>query len=183
MEHPSGTRNDYDNRTRGGGVSPARRAGSLIAALVGSVAGGLLVVPLAVVSPDWLFLTVPLVVSAMFASGFAYLLTVPSGASFARICAATLLAAVVCGVVNLTLLGASSLGLLGSGDLLLPGGWVSHLLEAIVIGATAWIAATRATVPERRSNLSLGIALLLSVMAIVVLLAVGSAVLPGSFNG
>lgn len=165
------------------GQGTARRASALIAALLGSVAGGLLVVPLAVVAPDWLFLTIPLVVGAVFASSLAYLVMGPSGASFARINAVALLAAVVCGVVSFALLGAASLGLLGSGDLLLPGGWISHLLEAMVIGVAAWIEAMRVSGPRRRSKLSLGISLLLSVMAVVVLLVVGSAVLPGSFNG
>ena len=158
-----------------------RRAGVLISATLGSLAGGILVIPLMVVASDWLFLSLPQVVGSVFASSVAYLAAGPARKALECVMAISLLAAVACVLVNLALLSASANGIVASGDVLLPGGWATHVLEAVAVGVIAGLVATKAERARPAGRAAFWVAVFLSATATTVLLIVGSQVLPVFF--
>lgn len=157
----------------GGGYGPVRRSVVLISATLGSVAGGLLVIPLMVIAPDWLFLTLPQVVGAVFASSMAYLAAGPARETLPRTMVRSLLAAVACVLANLALLAASANGVVASGDLLLPGGSTTHVLEAVAVGVIAGVVATNGNRARPTGRAAFWMAVFLSATAVTMLLTIG----------
>lgn len=182
MENSGAAQDGYGRETRSTGPSAARRTSTLVVAMLGSVAGGFLVIPLWIIAPYWLFLTLPQVFGAVFASSMAYLVAGPTKTTLSRVMVGSLLAAAACALVNLALFVGMVPGVVPSDDLILPGGWVTHLLEAAVIGMVAGVVAIRGGQVRQAKRISFWTALFLSALAITTLLIVGSSILPVLFN-
>lgn len=184
MERSGRSEEDFSREAHPNRLSVVHRVSVVVTAIIGSIAGSLVIVPLIVVAPDWIFLTLPLLFGALFASSAAHLVSGASVAPLTKVLAFSTTAALICAAFNLALLGAVLTGYVNSVGLMLPGGWPTHLLEAVVVGTVAGIAASRPGAMQRRVRLSFWISLCFSLLAVVILLVIGSAILPSQpFTG
>lgn len=170
------------DRARLGGLTIGRFAGTVSVAILGSVAGTILVVPLWILTPFWIFVTVPQLIAAVFASSLAYLVAGPARATLSWTMICSLMIATVLALVNLALYTGTVPGIVPVDDLALPGGLATHLLEVVAIGAVAGGAAKRGGQARRTKRLSLWTAVFLSALAIITLLTIGSSVSPVLLN-
>ncbi|CAN5298023.1 hypothetical protein BH24ACT16_BH24ACT16_16990 [soil metagenome] len=74
---------------------------TLLAAITGAIAGGMLWVPLGVITPFWIVWTLPQLFGAVYASSLAYLLAGPAKAALSRTMGFSAIVASACGAVNL----------------------------------------------------------------------------------
>lgn len=178
MDNSQASQGSYNRVARPARPNATRLTVTLILATVGSVAGGILWVPLGVILPFWFSLTLPQLFAAVFASSMAYLVAGPTKAMLSRIVAVSLVISAVCAVLNLLLFTNMVPGITATDDLAPPGGIATLLLEALAIGTVAGIVATRGRQRQPRSWVPFAIALSVSILAVVLLLLIGSAVLP-----
>ena len=127
-------------------------------------------------APEWIFLTFPLVLGALFAAGLSYSVS-RRRAPFSRVVAAALLTALACGLVNLTMLMLTSVGGLRPALVVGPAGLLGGVFEALLIGVAAGAAASRNSrrALERRGGVRAAVLFL----AAVALLVFGAFALPG----
>ena len=171
-----------EREVRSSGPTTVRRVSAMIATILGSVAGTILVVPLWVIAPFWIFVTVPQLIAAVFASSLAYLFASPARATMSRTMILSLMVATVLALLNLALFTGRIPGIVSVDDLALPAGLWTHFLEAVAIGSVAGVAATSGGQARQTKRLPLWIAGLLSALAIITLLSIGSSVLPVLLN-
>lgn len=182
MDDSRDSRDSYGSGAQSSGPTAVRRACVVIAAIMGGIAGGLLVVPLWIIAPYWLFVTLPLLMGAVYASSMAYLVAGPVRTTLSRTMIRSLVAATACALVNLALFAGLVPGIVPTDDLALPGGQATNLLEAMVIGAVAGVVATRGSRGRRTERPPLWTAVFISAVAIATLLVIGSSILPVLFN-
>lgn len=154
----------------------------LVAGILGSVAGGLLTIPLWVIIPYWVFLTLPHFFGAVFASSMAYLVAGPAKVALLRVMSCTLAAAAGIGLINLPLFLGIVPGVNVYDDLALPGGVLTHLLEAVMLGLAAGVLSTRGEPARWAKRIALVLALFLSAIAIAALLFIGLVLLERPSN-
>jgi len=150
---------------------------AVLAALSGSIAGWMLWVPLSVVTPFWIVLTLPQISGAVFAASAAYLFAGPARKRLSHAMALSLTVAALCAAANLLLFLGVIPGIPSTSGLLPPGGPNTLLAESLLIGAVAGVLAPRGRRERQRGWLPSLVALLLSALALAVLLLVGSAIL------
>ena len=156
----------------------ARLLATLSAAMVGSIGGGILWLPMAIILPFWFSLTLPQLLASLFASSMAYLVAGSARARLSYIMALSLAAAAICAVTNLLLFTGRVPGIIPVDDLAPPGGMVTLLVESLAIGAVAGGIALVGRPAQQRTRTPFWAALLLSILAIVSLLWVGTAIAP-----
>ena len=121
--------------------------------VVGGIFGGLLRVPLSVLAPEWVFVTLPLFLGALFAASIARLASGSDGGRFSRVVLAASPVAASCALVNLLLLLATISGVLHPIWVIGPPGFLTGFAEALAVGTVAGMAATRGSPAGRWSNL------------------------------
>ena len=134
--------------------------------------------PMSIILPFWFSLTLPQFMASLFASSMAYLVAGPTRTRLSYTMALSLAAAAICAVANLLLFTGRVPGITPVDDLAPPGGITTLLVEALAIGVVAGKTAVKGSLAQRRSLTSFWAAVLLSILAIVSLLWVGSALAP-----
>lgn len=133
--------------------------------------GGTLWLPFAIVLPFWLSLTLPQVLGAVFATSLAYLVAGPTRASLSLVMLLSSLVAAICAAVNLVLFMGMVPGVVSTDDLAPPGGMITLLVDALVIGTVTGLVSLRGEYREPRDGRTpLLIALFVSVVAVLLLL-------------
>lgn len=150
----------------------ARLAGTFLVAVLGSFAGVMLWVLIGVASPFWLFLSLPQVLGALFASSTAYLVAGPIKAALSRTMALSIFVAAVCAVANILLYSEMVPGVVAVSDLTPPGGQTTLSVEALLIGAVAGFVVTRGGGSQQKGWIPFCIALFLSTLAVLALVFV-----------
>ncbi|CAN5590924.1 hypothetical protein BH24ACT21_BH24ACT21_16560 [soil metagenome] len=178
MVRPGASRDSYGDRVRPDRIVTARLAVTLLAAMVGSVAGGVLWLPMAIILPFWIFLTLPQLLASLFGSSMAYLVAGAAKARLSYTMAFSLIAGAICAAANVLLFMEMVPGIAAVDDLTPPGGMATLLLEALAIGAVAGGVALRSRQGQQRDRAPFWVALSLSILAIAMLLWVGSAIVP-----
>ena len=174
---------DGDGRGSGlGRPNAVRRTGALAGGVAGGIAGVLFVAPKIVVTPEWAYLTIPLLLAAAFSASLAYLPVGPGRPSLLRTMAVAFAAALLCALVNLAFLFAVLSGVYESTGNVLPGRLLAHLVEALIVGVAAGAYAATADARGGTRPLALWTAAGFSLVAVVALLLIGSAVLPVAFG-
>jgi hypothetical protein len=103
MEHPADPYRGYESEARSNRLGAARLICALLAAISGGFGGVMLWIPMSIVAPFWVTLSLPQVLGALFASSMAYLVAGPAKASLARTMAFSLVPAAVCAAANIVL--------------------------------------------------------------------------------
>ncbi|CAN5561148.1 hypothetical protein BH24ACT22_BH24ACT22_15720 [soil metagenome] len=178
MDRPETSRHVHSNRIGIGGPEIARLVVTLLAAMVGSIAGGILWLPMVIVLPFWLSLTLPQLLAGVFGSSIAYLVAGAATAKISYTMALSSISGAICAVANILLFMGLVPGIAAVDDLAPPGGRATLLVEALGIGVVAGVVAVRGGGRRRRSRIAFWIALFLSILAIFLLIYVGSAILP-----
>lgn len=172
MERSGASCQGCERGTRSKGPGTARLTATFLTAILGSFAGVMLWVLISVIAPFWLFLSLPQMLGAAFASSIAYLFAGSAKTALSRTMALSLIAAATCAVANILLYTGLVPGIVPVGDLTPPGGQATLSVEALLIGAVAGVVATRGEQRQQAGWIPFSIALFLSVLAIPALVFV-----------
>lgn len=145
---------------------------------LGGIFGGLFRVPLSILAPEWIFSTFPLALGALCAAGLAHLASGSRGGRFLRVVLAALSVATLCALINLTLLLATVAGVLHPLWVIGPPSFLTGFIEAVAIGTSAGVAATRGSRARGRNNLPVWVL----VLGGAALLLFGAFALPGALD-
>lgn len=121
--------------------------------VVGGILGGLFRMPLSVLAPEWVFLTLPLFLGALFAASLAHLARGSAGGRFSRVVLAASSVAAPCTLINLLLFLQTLMGVLHPIWVIGPPGFVMGFAEVLAVGTVAGVATTRGSPAGRWSNL------------------------------
>lgn len=103
MERSGASCQGCERGTQSKGPGTARLTATFLTAILGSFAGVMLWVLISVITPFWLFLSLPQMLGALFASSAAYLFAGSARTALSRTMALSLIAGAGCGVANILL--------------------------------------------------------------------------------